>query len=168
MMKKKSTVFLILCLTLTFLLTGCGNNDKEIIISNQNKTMIQELTAIRLSNLNYTTQQDKFAEYRTRIDYDLWQRKFDVTTTLTQIELAVAEQYSLVPKQNRITKIVEDVTETGYRYLVLAEMVAVPENASLSDTSVEQVIKITYWYDFDQDGVLINLHEKHRKGDVPQ
>lgn len=153
-------------LLLTVVLSACGVPEEEIITSNLNRTMIQDLTATRLANISYEEQQAKFDEYRTRMEFEVWERKFDTEIALTQHELAIAEHYLLVPKRSRIVKLVEDVTDESYRYLVVAEMTAVPENGDLTDPSIEQKIFFTYWYTFNKEGILIDIHEKHRKDGI--
>lgn len=153
-------------LFVVLLLAGCSSKNPELTLrQNTESNMVQHLTEVRLSNLDYAAMQRVYEDYRTKMDFTVWNGYFDLSIGAVQYDTQVAETFNLVPKSYKTDYITSEVTDEGSVYILATTMVAVPTGTDPSDSSRDRNIHVYFMYTFNEEGVLTEYIQDIKLGD---
>lgn len=159
----KKIIFMALILVSVFTLTGCNApSDKSVIRQNNEQSIVRALIDARLQNHSFEEINEIHTEYRTKMEYTVWENYFDASQVHLHDLISITESYNLVPKSYSIVNTASDHKEGVNTYLYTADLKAVVTGSQISDTQQERSFTVYFMFKFDEDGILVDFHTTNR------
>lgn len=159
----KNRIVMLLILLAIFTLSACNQpSDKSVIRQNNEQSIVRELIDARLQNHSFEEINEIHTQYRTKMEYVVWENYFDVSQVHLHDLISITEAYNLVPKSYTITNTASDTKNGVNTYLYTTELKAVATGSLMEDAQMERIFTVYFMFKFDAEGVLVDFHTTNR------